>query len=245
MPQMQPYVLPKDSSLAANSFGLEQYTEREVKYLIPVDRIASLSGERFILTQSYIPRTHRQLLSELIHELGDFEFFRQDLRKLRLRESHALASGESRYLLQGKRRLPGHSNVETIELSVPISRELYDALLPYATNGSVQKQRTVVASECMPELRAELDLMTGWGSHPSDLTRLRPEFATVDIELVNASQLELLRSGREVFPFLRPAVELTDGLHEELRSAVSAKRVAKRGLNEKAHKLLEPALKQL
>ena len=140
---------------------------------------------------------------------------------------------------KGPKTMAAGSLISRSELSIAISRDLFEDLRPEASAGALKKRRYNITGKIEGATSWEnaighLDILRRAGK---DLDKVRPCISTIDIELGKASLIQSLRAGRHSFGFLSSCVEITR-LGNSVRSAISNSSIAEQGLGDDQKKAL-------
>lgn len=232
---------------------LHAFSEQELKYVVSrpkFDQELDLySFEWKLITQEYFPTKLVPALGKITAELAlqtelpaGFSF-----SQVRLRE---VCNHSTELFLQAKGRCQrARGALDRFELSTPISEELYRELLPLASAGHLRKQRFDITRDArelhstFPALQAEVDVILEAGKGESRLPILTRDFLLVDIEIpIGANEATVRSAAEELFPFLAGAIELSGQRGTRLTRPLSARRMARHGLSDKACRIVKQAL---
>lgn len=206
--------------------------EVEVRYFVPEKLAESLKkGDYVSIVQHYFPeKTVRSLIKrfDIDERIADHN----ELTSARVRRTKE-KDGPSRYELEfkGQKEEVHGALISRCEFSIEISKDLYDDLLPDATDGALKKRRYDIAgrisdSGTLVKVHGHLDSLRRAGN---SLERLPEPFWTIDIELPTTSLFRPLRSGRHNFSFLKQCVEIGT-LDNDLRRSLRNSSIAKKGI---------------
>lgn len=223
--------------------------EIELQYLVPLEIGEQLRRGRtpVQLTTHYFDNSEG-IVRDIIKTLGLSRVFRdiQSLTSARLRES-VVSSGASEYLLEfkGKKQQGARGRLERPELSVGISEDVFQELLPDAVAGATVKLRYGVPGfvfSATGERKAvvlQLDQLIRAGKPLSwlDATHYR-----ADIEIPREQLADQIRTGNTTFSeILRECVEISR-LPKEVAKDFSYKAIARHGVTEQARRASERLL---
>lgn len=226
--------------------------ERERRYVCSLQqiegRLADSSLEYRHIVQSYFPKSFGQILVPLAVELRLLSPRYRELQvtqaRLRLEEvgSHSL------YTLTVKGRTDSLHPSERVELPVSLERETYEALVPYASGGTVTKDRFMLPldqEECdeigeevgehLEGLTLEVDLPESRYGNGTEVQSLRElNIAFVEIELPSRALEERLCEGSHKIPVIRRSLDISKDQveHEKYRKVLSWSRLARKGLSD-------------
>lgn len=220
--------------------------ERELQYFLPLSqlkqRIALEHLPAKLISQSFFVPELYDVLSVFLRELSGQQAFPPQFRMTQIRVRHVHDEGFDSYYLEMKGRTPEQENFERLEISLPITIALYNDLLNLASAGQLEKVRYsvdgyVTVDGAEERLVAEIDLLRRAGGKEVVVPEELEDFAIVDIELADRAHVEPIREGLHSFEFLSSAVELSQ-VERTLKKGLSARRLAKRGLDERAHQVI-------
>ncbi|MCB0358385.1 MAG: hypothetical protein KDD44_02070 [Bdellovibrionales bacterium] len=229
------------------SAGSAIIIERELRFYVPFEKLVShVTLEALptqLVEQHFFSKPAQSLLAVLVQHSTQNLTVPSGTRITQAR-IRRITSGETvACSLQLKGRLPSLAQEERIEFGVPIENELFHSLRDCADAGTVTKRRYFERGHVFaPDgnelaVRAEIDVALGSDGEPvRDLAGR--QFVTVDVELDTAEHLMHLRAGRHTFGYLQHAVELTR-IDKPLRKALSVQRLARKGLDKRATKVLD------
>lgn len=206
--------------------------EIEVRYFVPDGLAASLKkGDYISIEQHYFPeKTVRSLIKrfDVDERIGDHD----QLTSARIRRSKE-KDGPSKYELEfkGQKEEVHGALISRCELGIEISKELYEDLLPEATDGALKKRRYEIAGRITDggtsvKILGHLDALRRSGN---SLEKLMEPFWTIDIELPDTSLFKRLRAGNHNFDFLPQCIE-TGTLDNSLRKSLRNSSIAKKGI---------------
>ena len=224
------------------SFRRQSPREIEVRYFVPDALTESLTArkEYIVIEQHYFPqKTVRDLVqqfgvSRVVADYDDFSTAR--IRRTKYSEDVTIFELE----FKGPKVLAAGAPISRSEFGIAISKELFEELSGDATAGSLKKRRyningKIEDGSAWKSATGHLDIVRRAG--PS-LEKVRPCFATIDIELSTARLLPALRAGRHSFRFLRECVEI-NRMDSDIRSSIANSSIARNGLQDEQKEALK------
>lgn len=244
---------PPDRDTAANrdpgnrqtAARIRPVEEREVKFVVPLDAAlrAVANSPKLEILQTYFADNELAKVKTVLDSIAPGSWpAGLELQQARLRRT-ASAQGVSYSLeLKSPRGTTDDLKNSRQELSVPLSFEAYSCFLPFASGGSIRKDRYCLPGTInMPggpssateqvHVVAHVDIFTEAAGKPVPHYKLR--VATVDVEVANKAQENRLVAGDHTIGLVSLyGKEISS--RQKMRSALSPRRVAKEGFDEKA-----------
>ncbi len=208
--------------------------EIEVRYFVHDDVATRLTeGKHYLVIEQhyFTSKGLRDLISR--HGIDGAQADSAKFSSARVRRIRDEKEREEFMLeFKGPKENAGGARISRLEFSVPISESLFDKLKDEATAGSLKKRRYVLSGriegpEGYEQVEGHLDILRRAGI---GLPRVRPEVATIDIELPSARLLPGLRGGRHSFKFLAECVEISR-LDPETQGLISNSTLAEKGVD--------------
>ncbi|MCB0331704.1 MAG: hypothetical protein KDD70_18665, partial [Bdellovibrionales bacterium] len=166
------------------------------------------------------------------------------------------------YSLAIKGRYPGLLATERVELPIALRRDTYEALVKYASGGTITKNRLIcpvqdnqvadvnreLSGEACDELRLEIDIPIkryARGAEAESLCELNLVF--LEIELASRAADEILRQGVHGISVIHQALDISrdQAENERFRKLLSWSRLARKGLSDPKIQKALPELKSL
>lgn len=229
------------------------YLENEIRYIISrfdfrrAIKLETLPCVEII--QSYFPDSHKSLVIAIAKEIGGWVEAADRVLFSQARLRSVTDVGGTKYFLQIKGKPEQQAHSERVELGVEISANLYNTLLPLASEGTVRKLRYVLEGCAVNRLgreipcKAEIDLVIAAGKKHKAVNVSDFPYYLVEFEHPEQRVLDYIRGGAHSFEFLQHAVELT-GLKREAMRPFSMRRIAKDGITDEAQRLAEKLLRE-
>ena len=217
--------------------------EREIRYFINLADLRThvmLDPSQSVkIVQRYFPKDLLGLIKGFVAEMGQFHPLINGVVFSQARIRRAEGPDGVSYTLEAKGPFQTRVRGERREMPITISAELYKDLLPFASAGAYEKVRYPIEGRIISsdgaacKVQAEIDLPMGAGRDFRSIDKRQLNFAFVDVELPHKELVRPLRAGAHSFTFLQRAIDLSRADPETL-AAVSTRRIAKRGFDQKA-----------
>lgn len=216
--------------------------EIEVRYFVPERLIEELTQRRDYVSieQHYFPeKTIRDLVKQfgVARVVNDHDSFNTArIRRTKFSKDNTIYELE----FKGPKELVGGAPISRSEFGIAITKEMFQELREKATEGSLKKRRYLINgkiedAKAWKSASGHLDLLRRAGP---DMERIKPPFATIDIELPSEGLLPALRAGRHSFKFLAECVEI-GRLDSSVRTAIANSTIAHEGMEGRQERALE------
>lgn len=216
--------------------------EIEVRFFVPdrlVEELASRHEYVSIEQHYFSDKTIKDLIkrfgvAKVVSDHDSFNTAR--IRRTKFSKDNTIYELE----FKGPKEMAGGAPISRSEFGIAITKELFAELRPKATEGSLKKRRYLINgkiedAKAWKNASGHLDLLRRAG--PS-MERVKPSFATIDIELSSERLLPALRAGKHSFKFLDQCVEI-GRLDSSVRTAIANSTIALEGIEGRQEKALE------
>ncbi len=251
----------------AQSDSLEQHAdfehelERERHYFLPrtvLENLVPLEQLRStFISQSYFPKTFAKgawAMVAMTHSDVALDGT-AEITQARLRSSIS-SEGVTSYEFTLKYKETDAGPSERQELTISLTQEMYNELLPFATNGTVEKKRYFLevpvgvlsgfslgtnSAGLRGSVTLEIDLPLSCETDGNTYS-LRPfDVALIDVECPSEALMDALRDGEHDVALLHSCIDISSDCASthHLRKPLSWKEIAKSGFKKKAQKSVQ------
>lgn len=232
-----------------------RFLEREVKFFMPIDELRQWLQfdqlETLELRQRYFPASLLSNAEAIVRTRYGLELPEKiSPVQARLRETIGVSGTSYCLELKGAKYGPPGKAIERMEIPLPLTKEAFEVLSAFATDGTIIKTRYQVPGTIedrhglqIPVI-AQIDVIALAHKAENSKDRYVGSFATVDIELPDKSLLKRLRNGHHSFEFLRHGAVDLALQDDEVVHAVSNNRLGRKGFDDKARHAIDRLKRQ-